>query len=157
MTGSLRLAELSEEDARAIAAWRYPAPYDCYDSPTWEQMEREGWAICDDGIRRTQFRSLRAHDDPPPAGYVRFRPAGEGLALHLGVRPDLCGRGLGRAFLDLVLGEARRRADGVPVTLQVRRFNARAIAAYRRAGFQMVGDPPVEGDPQERLTMVLTD
>ena len=33
------------------------------------------------------------------------------------------------------------------MTLQVRRFNARAIAAY----------PPVEGDPQERLTMVLTD
>ncbi|WP_291755132.1 hypothetical protein [Cellulomonas sp. 73-92] len=43
------------------------------------------------------------------------------------------------------------------MTLQVRRFNARAIAAYRRAGFHMVGDPPVEGDPQERLTMVLTD
>ncbi|OJV80405.1 MAG: hypothetical protein BGO37_03325 [Cellulomonas sp. 73-92] len=73
MTGSLRLAELSEEDARAIAAWRYPAPYVCYDSPTWEQMEREGWAICDGAIRRTQFGSLRADDDPTPAG---ARPVG---------------------------------------------------------------------------------
>lgn len=152
----MRLTDLSEDDARAIARWRYPAPYDCYDSPPWEQMEREGWALCDDDTRRSQFRALRPEDAEELAGYVRFRPAGDSLALHLGLRPDLCGQGLGRAFLDIALPEARRRADGRPVTLQVRRFNARAIAAYRRAGFRMVDDPSGAGDPQERLAMLLT-
>jgi GNAT superfamily N-acetyltransferase len=158
----MRLAELSEGDARAIARWHYPPPYDCYDSPAWEQMEREGWAICDDETRHTEFLALRPDvtdaGDPEDAlaGYVRFRPAADSLALHLALRPDLCGQGLGRAFLDLVLPEARRRAAGLPLTLQVRRFNSRAIAAYRRAGFRMVVDDS-EGDPQERLTMFLTD
>jgi len=152
----MRLAELSEGDARAIARWHYPPPYDCYDSPSWEQMEREGWAICDDETRRAEFRALRPDDqDGEPSGYVRFRSAGDSRTLHLGLRPDLCGRGLGRAFLEVAVAEARRRAGGVPVTLQVRRFNARAIAAYRRAGFEMVDDPSATGDPQERLTMLL--
>jgi RimJ/RimL family protein N-acetyltransferase len=161
----VRLDDLSEDDARAIARWRYPAPYDCYDSPAWEQMEREGWALCDDETRRTEFRALRAGVRRPTghgdelAGYARFRPAGDALALHVGLRPDLCGQGVGQAFLDLVLDEARRRAGGLPVTLQVRRFNARAIAAYRRAGFRRVDaggdDPSVTGDPQQRLAMVL--
>ena len=162
----MRLTELTENDARAIARWRYPAPYDCYDSPAWEQMEREGWAICDDETRRTEFRAVRRDltdaGDPAngPAGYVRFRPAADSLVLHLGLRPDLCGRGLGRAFLDLVIAEARQRAGGLPLTLLVRRFNERAIAAYRHAGFEMIDrgggidDAPAQ-DPQERLTMVL--
>ncbi len=170
----MRLDELTEADAHAIARWRYPSPYDCYDAPSWEQMGREGWALCDDQTRRTQFLALRpdsaggtdAAEPAEPgelAGFVRFRPAGESLALHLGLRPELCGHGLGAVFLDLVLAEARRRASGQPVTLQVRRFNARAIAAYRRAGFRLVTpaetprSPAVERDPQERLAMALSD
>lgn len=164
MSPALRLGDLSLDDALAIARWRYPAPYDCYDAPAWEQMEREGWALCDAGTRGAQFLAARdagGRDPAVLAGYVRFRPAGGSLVLHLGLRPDLCGRGLGAAFLDLVIAEAGRRAGGVPVTLQVRRFNARAIAVYRRAGFRMLnaGQPVAiaAGDPQERLTMVLTD
>lgn len=79
----------------------------------------------------------------------------------LGLRPDLCGQGLSRELLGLAIAEARRRAAGAPVTLLVRRFNARAMAAYRRAGFVLVGDADdvlgdtPGGDPQERLVMVL--
>ncbi len=207
----MHLAELTEGDAQAIARWHYPAPYDCYDSPGWDRMAREGWAICDVEARRTQFRALQAgaSDDSDPAsspvlranpdgaagpegsagptiaagrdgtagtdsaagpevgaglaGYVRFRPADDGLMVHLGLRPDLCGRGLGREFLGLVVTEARRRALGAPVRLLVRRFNARAIAAYRRAGFVAAGgtggavEGTSAGDPQERLVMVLVD
>lgn len=161
----VHLAELTEGDAQAIARWHYPAPYDCYDSPGWDQMAREGWAICDAGVRGAQFRAVRAgaHGADTLAGYVRFRPDGDALVLHLGLRPDLCGRGLGREFLGLVVAEARRRAAGGPVTLLVRRFNARAIAAYRRAGFLLAAcdNEAEEGtsaaDPQQRLVMVLAD
>ena len=142
------LGELSEADAREIAVWRNAPPYDCYDYPAWEQMAREGWAICDEALRREQFRAARAdhRSGAELVGYVWFQPAiaagtdsgtPDSLVLHLGLRPDHCGQHLSRVFLPLVLAEARRRAGGVPVTLRVRRGNARAIAAYRRAGFEM--------------------
>lgn len=174
----MRLAPLSEDEARAIARWRYPAPYDCYDCPAWDRMERDRWAICDAAARRDQFRALRRGDDEgdravgdddgsgrpaDPAGYVRFRPVGEAVAVHLGLHPALCGQGLGREFLQLVVAEARRRAGGAPVTLQVRRFNVRAATVYLRAGFRWTPDQPPfdpagaepEPDPQALVTMVL--
>ena len=54
----MHLTDLTEDDARAIARWRYPAPYDCYDYPAWERMTRERWAICDAVARTHQFRVL---------------------------------------------------------------------------------------------------
>lgn len=47
----MHLAVLTEGDAQAIARWHHPAPYDCHDSPGWDQMAREGWAICDAEVR----------------------------------------------------------------------------------------------------------
>ena len=170
MTPDVMLLDvLSERDARAVARWRYPPPYDCYDAPPWSRMQREGWALCDGETRRAQFRALRPVTATAsgtwcdPAGYVRFRPAEDRLVLHLGLRPDLCGQGVARAFLPLVVAEARSRARDGSVTLQVRAFNGRAITAYRRVGFRLVDtdgtpdDAPAAGDGKRLLTMVLGD
>ena len=159
----MRLDELTEPQARAVARWRYPSPYDCYDFPPWEQMADEGWAICDPCTRVAQFRALRLEPTPGDAtapapdlaGYVRFRPVEGSIALHLGMRPDLCGRGLGRTFLELVVPEARRRAAGRPVVLDVRRFNTRAIRLYRHVGFALVGGRSPTRDGQQLLRMML--
>ncbi len=60
--------------------------------------------------------------------------------LHVGnvaVRPDAQGRGIGRAVMAALLGEARRRGM-VRATLEVRPSNARALALYESFGFRPI-------------------
>ena len=52
---------------------------------------------------------------------------------------DARGRGVGLALL-----EAVREAAGGPLSLKVQKLNTRAIAFYRREGFEIVG----EGEPE---------
>lgn len=62
----------------------------------------------------------------------------QGELANLAVRKEDRGRGLGRALLEAVLAEARRR--GVDrLFLEVRRSNRAALALYRRRGFRDVG------------------
>ena len=57
---------------------------------------------------------------------------------HFAIRPDLQGRGLGRALLAEVVALAR--AVGLQLKLEVYRGNARAQDLYRRSGFTSPGD-----------------
>jgi phosphoglycolate phosphatase len=60
------------------------------------------------------------------------------LGIFLGEATDL-GRGLGSQGIALAVAEFRRTCGHVPVTLRVRRSNARAVACYRHAGFAVTG------------------
>jgi ribosomal protein S18 acetylase RimI-like enzyme len=57
---------------------------------------------------------------------------------HFAIRPDLQGRGLGRALLAEVLAVAR--GIGLQLKLEVYKGNARARELYRRNGFAAVGE-----------------
>ncbi len=53
MTPDVMLLDvLSERDARAVARWRYPPPYDCYDAPPWSRMP----VVATPTARRTTLR-----------------------------------------------------------------------------------------------------
>lgn len=87
----------------------------------------------------------------PEVGYpIVLRSEGELLAyavvwfisdeIHIGniaVRPDRHGQGLGTLLMKHILGEGRRRAMSF-ATLEVRPSNEKALALYRRFGFQEV-------------------
>jgi ribosomal-protein-alanine N-acetyltransferase len=60
---------------------------------------------------------------------------------NLAIRPELRGRGLGRALLTHVLREAEAMA-APSATLEVRRSNAAALRLYERAGFRVTGVRP---------------
>lgn len=68
----------------------------------------------------------------PPDGDMHY------LA-HLGVLPELRGRGVGRALIDQLIGTARD-AGRRRVALDVAVSNPRAEALYRRAGFKVVSE-----------------
>ena len=68
-------------------------------------------------------------------GYSTFR-ARPLINIHdIAVHPDYRGQGVGRALLDAVENHAREQGC-CKVTLEVRSDNERAMAAYRRAGFE---------------------
>ena len=65
-------------------------------------------------------------------------PAPGVMAIGMALRPDARGRGIGRALLDAAVAHARE-AGAHKVELEVWPDNARAIALYTAAGFEVEG------------------
>ena len=68
-------------------------------------------------------------------GWFAFSCEGDCVALGLGLRPDLTGRGFGLAYLEAGLAFAEQRFRPSRFRLSVATFNERAIRVYERAGF----------------------
>lgn len=132
----LTLDAFLARDAREVCTWRYPAPYDIYNEPDWDEVVRRGWEIADAEARREEFLSLKA--DGVLAGFVHLNRQEDCVMLGVGLRPDLCGQGLGAQVMALACAEAAKRCPGVPLRLEVRTFNDRARKCYEKAGFRMV-------------------
>ena len=117
---------MTEADARAIAAWHYPEPYDFYD---WSQDAGDLAELLDPAEWGERY--FAADADGVLAGFFVVKRGAEATEIGLGLRPDLTGRGLGAAFLEAGL----RFAGAGRFTLSVAAFNQRAITVYERAGF----------------------
>lgn len=138
----LTFRAMDKASARAIATWRYDAPYDLYN-------------IGGDDVDG----AVRAFMDPRNAYYAMFDEAGELVAyccfgpdalvpggdysaprldIGLGVRPDLTGQGLGSAFVSSVLAFARRTIAPEAFRVTIAGFNQRALRVWEKAGFQAV-------------------
>jgi ribosomal-protein-alanine N-acetyltransferase len=133
--GSFHFKQLSQQDAEAIAQWRYPEPYSFYD-----------WSADVDGIRELLDPTLRGgaywavkDNSDELVGHFSFKPKGDRtLEIGLGLRPDLTGRGLGGSFVAAGLDFAREQFEPEQFVLAVATFNERAIKVYERAGFALV-------------------
>ena len=94
-----------------------------------------------DGLR---FRSVRHGDEEVLAALeamvepTPWTVGDEAELLTIGVRPDLQGRGLGRAMLDRMT-DAMRTRKCTRCHLEVRESNERAIRLYETSGFVRVG------------------
>ena len=62
-----RVETMDLAQAQAIAAWRYPAPYDVYNFPARETMEATKWAITIPEKRAEEFRVVK--EDTRVVGY----------------------------------------------------------------------------------------
>lgn len=151
---------LTHDDARRIVAWRYPEPYTIYDMAHGDEA-----ALLDPALRyhaaRDAAGSLVGYycfgaDAQVPAGYATGLYDADALDVGLGMRPDLTGRGLGRAFLEAGLAYAHRAYGSAAFRLTVAAFNERARRLYDSADFREIGrfeSPSPEGG-REFLVMV---
>jgi ribosomal-protein-alanine N-acetyltransferase len=122
---------MTQEDAEAIARWRYEPPYDFYDA---DADHRDLAELLDPELRGDRYFSAR----DASGELVGFFGIGyhEGVAgIGVGLRPDLTGRGFGLSFLEHGLEFANRRYGPERYRLSVAEFNRRAITVYERAGF----------------------
>jgi [ribosomal protein S18]-alanine N-acetyltransferase len=134
---------MNDEEARAVVAWRYEAPYDFYDmAKDLEGLEE----LLGPPERRRGYYAVRS--DGELVGYFCFGSCGQlssfdyaddgYLDIGLGLRPDLTGRGLGLGFLLAGLEFGRRHFAPAGFRLAVATFNERAVRVYERAGFRRV-------------------
>lgn len=149
------VAPLTEADALTVCAWRYEGEYAVYNFPDWDIIAQQHWAITDAGLRRREFYSLR-NVAGGIVGFFRLQEQESCVLLSLGLAPQCCGHGLGKAAMALILYEAKRKAPGKRPELEVRAFNRRAIACYTHCGFAVIStyfkDTPMGGDTFLRMT-----
>jgi len=134
----MQVVPLEAEHCRELCQWQYPPPYDLFEWPDWDTMVRDGVEFGDPEVRERQYAAVV---DPEGAllGFAQFFPLEGVTRLGLGLRPELCGlgRGIGLAFVLAIAEEARRRAPGNDIDLEVLTWNARAIRVYEKAGFRI--------------------
>ena len=135
----LYLSPMEHTSALEIATWRYPPPYDFYNS--LDQPASLAEYLIDPDNRFFQLQD----GSGVLVGYCCFGteaqvPGGDysapAIDIGIGVRPDLTGRGEGMQYLQPVLEFARQLAPNRPMRLSVARFNQRAIRLYTKAGFR---------------------
>jgi RimJ/RimL family protein N-acetyltransferase len=132
---------MDEVRAQAVQRWRYEPPYDFYNSDESSAVTKEltsgEYMALEDDLGVAAFFCTGASARVPAYRYLEDAQV---VDVGLGMRPDLTGRGMGRAFgADLLDALRHLRPDAVHIRLTVAQFNVRAIRVYQPLGFEECG------------------
>ena len=125
-----------------LSRWRYEGEYAFYNAREPFRAEHPDQPVGEDAfVCLDPAGGVLGHVSYGPDGQI---PTVEGygypedaLDVGLGLRPDLCGRGLGAEFTARCLRFGRERYGADKFRLSVAAFNERAIGCYRKAGFSV--------------------
>ena len=139
-------SEMTEADARAIAAWRYEGAYAVYNQASGDEEAIAGmldrrsphYAVHDEHSALVGFFAFGTSAEVEGGNTPSLYGPDETIGIGLGMRPGLTGRGLGLEFVNAGLAFARQQFRPRAFRLFVLRFNERAIRMYERAGFQRI-------------------
>lgn len=137
---------VTEHEAAQLAGWRYPPPFDLYDSGDAglflvRSPDGDGFSpAVDDAGALVAFAVLGAE------ARVRGQEPAPGVVdIGMGVRPDVTGRGLGARLLPQVVALAVDQGARTAVRAAVAGFNERSLALCASAGFRVVREFPGPG------------
>jgi ribosomal-protein-alanine N-acetyltransferase len=129
----MQVRPLSDADAKAISAWRYPGRYSTYNVVEIYSSEQGVWAV----ERGSEL-----------VGYCCFGPEArvpgvdeeEGtLDVGYGMAPDLVGHGLGRSFVGAILDFALAEFFPKRFRLLILSWNQRSLQLARALAFEETG------------------
>ena len=133
------LRPLTPPDAAQIATWRYPPPFDLYDSDvdpaTYDPPDDDGhgyWVVdAEDGSGVIAFVCLG------PEGMVPGQTdEPDTLDVGMGIRPDAVSQGIASALVPAVLGAVVAGLRPARLRTAVAAFNERSLRLCRSAGLE---------------------
>lgn len=130
------LKAFSERQAREVCTWRYPPPYDVYDLPAWEEVQKRKWGIADPQIRVNEFVSV--YEGTELIGFAKLQRKESIVWLGIALHPKRCGQGNGKRVMELLKSESLLRFGRLPICLEVQAWNKRAQNCYHSAGFHHI-------------------
>lgn len=126
---------LTEDMAKEICTWKYEGAYSVYNFSDWEEVVRNGWGLAVKEEREGEFIGISRDNELIAFGRIH---AEDGVSiLGVGLKPSLCGKGIGKDIMRVLINESRVRYPGSKIALEVRVFNQRAIRCYESAGFEI--------------------
>ncbi|MBU3191853.1 GNAT family N-acetyltransferase [Clostridium bowmanii] len=128
---------LTENYAKQICNWKYEGEYSIYNYPKWDKIFSENWGITIEQTRENEFSAI-VDKCTNLYGYIRILDKNDYLLIGLGLKPSLCGQGLGTILMEILKQQCNIRYGNKKIVLEVRSFNKRAITCYKKAGFKAV-------------------
>ncbi len=146
---------MTEADARAIMAWRYPPPYAVYNAEADGDAD-EAALLSEYLDTRSPYFAVRNSELDASGAVVglfcfgsaagitfdsapHLLEADGSLNVGLGMRPDLTGRGLGQDFVLAGLAFGAEKYHPTLFRFYALAFNSRALKVYERVGFRRMG------------------
>lgn len=148
----LAVRPLEPADAEAIATWRYEGPWDVYDVHPGDRLSAEAGyqAVVDGAGDLVGFLCLGQEARVPGLAET------DGIAdIGIGMRPDLLGQGLGRAFGAAVLSHVARCCGEISLRAVIQSWNQRSLRLAQGLGFRGVGTHRCVQDGREISYAVL--
>lgn len=134
---NLGLDNLTETYAKEICSWKHYDEYSIYNYQEWDKILNEKWGITVEEKRKNEFKAL-VDDYNNLCGYIRLVNKNEYISIGIGLKPSLCGQGLGNLLMEIVKQQCKKKYPNMKIVLEVRSFNKRAIKCYKKAGFKIV-------------------
>lgn len=131
---TFHVVPMEPSHAENICEWNYKPPYNIYGWMPWEQMQALGIEFGDPVLRSQQYVSV-VNDPGSLCGFAQLFPMEGVVRLGIGMRPDLCGHGLGHLFMEVIVQAALKRYPEREIDLEVLTWNQRAIRTYQKCGF----------------------
>ena len=129
---------MTETEKQAACRWRYPTQYDLYNLPAYEKLSADCTGFCNP----EKYENYRAfYDADTFIGYTNLYKKENFVFIGIGVSPDMCSKGYGQLILEKSSEIAGRIYAGLPMMLEVRTWNTRAIACYSKSGYEICGRP----------------
>lgn len=152
--------------AADISRWSYDPPYDIYNGSSDKDFIDE--LLCGDYFAVTDNRDTS--DVRRLVGFYCFRssatvPYGNRVGVYdedmldigLGLRPELCGKGLGRGYMRALLKFASYLFGSTCYRLTVAAFNTRAIKLYEDIGFVRKSNFERFDDENKNMTFIVME
>jgi RimJ/RimL family protein N-acetyltransferase len=132
----MRITPMAPEHARLISRWEYGGDYSFYNHSEDHIagfLDGTHYACVDSSGELLGFFCFGGEARIPTVEKNVY--SGDFLDMGLGLRPDLCGKKLGLAFVNAGLAFAAGAFPAKALRLSVACFNKRAVKVYQRAGF----------------------
>lgn len=124
---------LQQKHALIIAdEWKYEEPYSFYDMTADIDDYNE---LVNESLRN-ESEYFEATFNDELVGFFCLSIEANEIEIGLGLRPDFCGRGIGRDFLNQIINFINERYSYNTLSVSVASFNKRAIKVYKSCGFQ---------------------
>jgi ribosomal-protein-alanine N-acetyltransferase len=138
----LSIRPMDEVNARAIASWRYDAPYDVYNLKPDEieanvkyfiDPQNACYSIIGEQGDLIGYCSFGRDAQVPGGDYSQ-----EALDIGIGIRPDLTGQGNGTRYAEAVLDFAHRTYSPGWFRVTIAAFNQRAQRVWQKLNLRVV-------------------
>lgn len=129
------LMTLSEDYAKEICTWKYDEDYSIYNLSDWNVVVGNEWDLAVREKRESDFVAILLNNQL--IAYGRLTTIQDKAFIGIGLKPSLCGKGIGGNVMKLLIGECNKRFPNYLVALEVRSFNKRAIRCYENIGFEI--------------------
>ena len=128
---------MNEKFARQICSWKYEGEYEIYNTVSFEEMKSKKISLLDPE-RMNNYICFIDEEYNEVIAYINImKKENDDIFIGIGLKPNLCGKGLGKEFLQIGIKKALDRYPRHKIVLQVRSWNKRAIKSYLNTGFKI--------------------